>query len=128
MEIKLNARYLKHTPDKIRLIIKPYVGMKLKKAITETRYISKSAALDVYKLIKSAESACKEKEMDIEKVFIKYFFCNEGPKLKRRIPRSKGRVSPFVKRLSHLSLIVSEDIKIDNNTKKGKSWDKKLTQ
>jgi len=108
MEFKVTARYLKHTPDKIRPIIRLFVGKKLNFALKNVRFIEKEASIDIYKLMKSAQATAGEKEMNADLVTIKHFYCNEGPKLKRRIPRSRGRVSPFAKRLSHLSMVLTE--------------------
>lgn len=108
MEVKVTAKYLKHTPDKIRPIISLYVGKSLKISLKQIKFINKAAAEDIYKLMKSAEAAGREKEMNLDIAIIKQFYCNEGPKLKRRIPRSRGRISPFSKRLSHLTLCIEE--------------------
>lgn len=108
MQVQVKARYLRHTPDKIRPIARLYVGKKLQVALKELPYIHKAPANDLYKLAKSAESAAKAKEFNLSEAQITKFFCDEGPKLKRRIPRSKGRISPFQKRLSHVTLVVEE--------------------
>lgn len=120
MQVTVKARYLKHTPDKIRSIIRIYVGKPLQLALKEVGHLQKEAAGDILKLVKSGQAAARAKEMKLEDCVISEFYCDEGPRLKRRIPRSRGRVSPFVKKNSHLTMVINENNPVNQVATKGK--------
>ena len=46
--------------------------------------------------------------MNKEKLYIKEIYANEGIKMKRYMPRAKGRASGLVKRTSHINVVVAE--------------------
>ena len=45
---------------------------------------------------------------DESKLYIKTIYANEGPRLKRYMPRAKGSADTYVKRTSHLTVVVAE--------------------
>ena len=46
--------------------------------------------------------------MDESKLFVKAIYANEGPRLKRYMPRAKGSASSIIKRTSHITVVVEE--------------------
>ncbi|HXF29520.1 MAG TPA: 50S ribosomal protein L22 [Chlamydiales bacterium] len=63
-------------------------------------------------LLKTLDSAVANAEMQgdtsREKLKVEAIFVNEGPRLKRAKPRSKGSSHPILKRMSHFTVIVGE--------------------
>jgi large subunit ribosomal protein L22 len=60
-------------------------------------------------LIKSAAANAKNNhEMDESKLYIAEIYANDGPRLKRFLPRAKGSASAILKRTSHLTCVVKE--------------------
>jgi len=73
----------------------------------------KKSAEPVLKLLNSAiASALNEFKLKESDLFISKITVDEGPKLKRSEPMSRGRAYPIIKRTSHITLILSE---IQNN-------------
>ncbi len=74
------------------------------------RFVNKSAARPLSKVIKSAISnATNNNKLDEKKLIIKEIIVDEGPRLKRYIPRSRGMAHPILKRTSHIKVVVSEE-------------------
>lgn len=109
-EQKVQLNYLRMAPRKVRLIANLIKGMPVNSAEAELILISKRSALPLLKLIRSAVSSIKEKNKNInsDSLFIKKIIVNEGPKLKRFLPRARGSASSIQKKSSHISLVIDE--------------------
>ncbi|MBS6440871.1 MAG: 50S ribosomal protein L22, partial [Coprobacillus sp.] len=71
--------------------------------------VNKSATPIVTKLIKSAAAnAINNHGMDEKKLYIAEIYANDGPRLKRFMPRAKGSASSIVKRTSHITCVIKE--------------------
>ena len=97
------------TPRKCRLVIDLIRGKKVSDALGILANLNKSASPVVAKLVKSAAAnAVNNNKMDESKLFVKAIYANEGPRLKRYMPRAKGSADTYVKRTSHLTVVVAE--------------------
>ena len=97
------------TPRKCRLVVDLVRGKKVADALGILANVNKSASPVVAKLIKSAAAnAINNNKMDESKLYIDTIYVNEGPRLKRYMPRAKGSASSIIKRTSHISIVVKE--------------------
>lgn len=97
------------TPRKVRLVIDLVRGKKVSDALGILANVNKSASPVVTKLIKSAAAnAVNNNKMDESKLYIDTIYANEGPRLKRFMPRAKGSAYSIVKRTSHITVVVKE--------------------
>lgn len=97
------------TPRKVRLVIDLVRGKKVSDALGILANVNKSATPVVVKLIKSAAAnAVNNHKMDESKLYIDTIYANEGPRLKRYMPRAKGSASSIIKRTSHITVVVKE--------------------
>ena len=97
------------TPRKCRLVIDLIRGKKVSDALGILANVNKSATPVVVKLIKSAAAnAVNNNKMDESKLYIDAIYANEGPRLKRYMPRAKGSASSIIKRTSHITVVVKE--------------------
>ena len=97
------------TPRKCRLVIDLIRGKKVSDALGILANLNKSAAPVVAKLVKSAAAnAVNNNKMDESKLFVKAIYANEGPRLKRYMPRAKGSASSIIKRTGHITVVVEE--------------------
>ena len=63
----------------------------------------------LYKLIQSALSNAQQKKtIDLDKLYVKEIFVNQGPHRKSFIPRARGRASRILKKSSHFSVVLRE--------------------
>ena len=103
------ATSVRVTPRKARLVIDLVRGKTVKEALGILANVNKSSSTAVIKLVKSAAANAKNNhEMDESKLFIAEIYANDGPRLKRFLPRAKGSASSILKRTSHLTCVVKE--------------------
>lgn len=97
------------TPRKCRLVVDLVRGKKVADALGILANVNKSASPVVAKLIKSAAAnAVNNNKMDESKLYVDTIYVNEGPRLKRYMPRARGSASSIIKRTSHISVVVKE--------------------
>ena len=109
MEAKASVKNVKISPRKARLVVDLVRGKSVKEAVAILDNTNKSASTVVSKLVKSAAAnAVNNNKMDESKLYIKTIYANEGPRLKRYMPRAKGSADTYVKRTSHITIVVAE--------------------
>lgn len=109
MESSAVARYVRISPRKVRLVMNQIRGKRVEEAINMLSFASQKGAGILLKLINSAVSnAQQNSEIDVDNLYIKTIFADEGPVLKRFRPRASGRATRILKRTSHLTVILNE--------------------
>lgn len=109
MEVKVKSKFIHASPRKIRLVVDLIRNKPAYFAINQLRFINKASTVPVLHLLKSAISAAKDKDSNEESLFIKEIYCCEGPRLKRRRMIHRGRATSVTKRMSHVTLILSDE-------------------
>ena len=109
MEVRAVARDTGISPRKVRPLVDMVRGRKVDEALTMLKLAPTPTARVVAKVIKSAaanaENAFQMSPSDLQIVKI---FADEARTLRRYRPRARGRVSPILKRSSHITVIVAE--------------------
>lgn len=109
MEAKAVAKYIRVSPRKIRLVMDEIRGRKVEDALSQLSFAPQKGAFLLKKLINSAVANAEQNfNMDVDKLYIKKVFADEGPTLKRFRPRAMGRASKIRKRSSHLTVVLDE--------------------
>lgn len=112
MEARATARHVRVTPRKMRLIAEQIRKDSASDALTKLKFITKSAAPHMLKVVKSAvANATKNFGVDADKLRIKDVVVDHGPTLKyakRFIARAQGRASKINKRSCHITVIVTD--------------------
>ena len=109
MEARAVARYVRISPQKAGLIMDEVRGKKVDVAIQMLSFSPKKGARILKKLIKSAAANAEaNKEIDVDTLFIKRIYADQGPVLKRFRPRAMGRATKIRKRTSHLTVVLDE--------------------
>ena len=109
MESRAVARYIRISPRKVRLIMDEIRGRKIEEALNQLSFAPQKGAFILKKLIDSAVANAEQNfEMDVDKLYIKRVFADEGPTLKRFRPRAMGRAAKIRKRTSHLTVVLDE--------------------
>jgi len=110
MEVRAVVKDTGVSPRKVRLLVDMVRGKKVDEALNMLRFTPSPTARVVAKVIKSAaanaESGFQMTPSDLKIVRI---FADEARTLKRFRPRSRGRVSPILKRSSHITVVVAEE-------------------
>lgn len=106
-EIKANLKYLRVSPRKVRLVADLMRGKSAEEAEAVLLFLKKRASEPLYKLLKSAVANAKHNfNVEKENLAIKSIRVDQGPTLKRFMPRARGTAASIKKRSSHVSLIL----------------------
>ena len=109
MEAKASLRYARVGAQKARLVADMVRGQNVNQAVKTLTFMNKKTALMIKKLIESAvANADYKKTMDIDKLYVKTIYVDQGPVLKRFRPRAQGRAYGIRKKTSHINLILEE--------------------
>ena len=121
-KVKAQAKYVKGSPIKARLVADAVRGMDASAALVQLKYMQKKAAHDVYKVVASAvANATHNNKMDASKLFISSIMIDEAPTFKRFRPESKGRARRILKRNCHITVYVEEKAAVVADTKSVKA-------
>ncbi len=112
MEAKAIARFVRQSPRKMRLVADLIRGESVNEAYAILQFNSKKASRSFEKTLRSAVANALYKaedqgeRVDVDDLFVKRAFVDEGPTYKRWRARAMGRASPIRKRTSHVTVIV----------------------
>lgn len=109
MEAKAITKYVRVSPLKVRLVMDVVRGKPVDRALAELRYMPQKAAREVAKTIKSAAANAVENfDMIQTDLVIKRIYADEGPSLKRFMPRARGMANQIKRRTTHITVIVDD--------------------
>ena len=109
MEAKAVAKYIRMSPQKVRLVVDLVRGKKVEEAKTILTFARKYAADPVKKVLLSAVANAKQNpNIDETILYVKEIFVDQGPSLKRWRARAQGRAASIKKRMSHITVVLDE--------------------
>jgi large subunit ribosomal protein L22 len=121
MEATATLKYLKASPQKVRLVADLVRGKKVEEALAILRFTRKASAKDLEKLLRSAiANAENNKDADVDDLVVSKIYVNEGPREKRIQPAPMGRAYQIQKRKAHVTVHVSDEVKAVNERSGGK--------
>jgi len=127
MSVIAKLNYLRMSPRKVRLVANLIKGLDVVEAKHQLRFLTKKAALPLAKLLDSAVANAKHNfNLDKNNLYIAKILVNQGPTLKRWMPRAFGRATPIAKRTSHITLVLEEKIKLPKKKKEIKEIKEKI--
>ena len=101
---------------KINPILKGIVGKKVGIAIRNLQFSEKRITKDIRKTISSAVANAENNfQYDIDNLVVKEAYCGKKIVMKRFRPRAKGRAAPILKPYSSVTIILSEQKKMENH-------------
>ncbi|MGA8271430.1 MAG: 50S ribosomal protein L22 [Candidatus Sulfotelmatobacter sp.] len=114
MEFRAEMRYLRVSPQKARLVLELIKGRKVEEARNTLLFTKKRVAASIGKLLQSALdnanflSAEKNLDIELDNLYVKSAIANDGPRMKRIRPAPQGRAFRYVRRISHIELVLAE--------------------
>jgi len=109
METKAVAKYIRISPQKVRLVADLVRGKKVEDALNILMFTPKGSAPVIAKLLKSAVANAGQKEgVDVDTLVVKRIFVDEGPTMKRFRARAMGRGTRILQRMSHITIALEE--------------------
>ena len=101
---------------KLNPILQAIVGKKVDVAIRDLQFSAKRITKDIRKTISSAVANAENNyQYDIDKLFVKEAYCGKKIVMKRFRPRAKGRAAPILKPYSSVTIILSEEKKMESH-------------
>jgi len=101
---------------KLNPILRGIVGKKVDVAIRDLQFSEKRITKDIRKTINSAVANAENNfQYDIDKLIVKEAYCGKKIIMKRFRPRAKGRAAPILKPYSSVTIILSENKKVESH-------------
>ena len=108
MEARAILRNVRVAPRKARIVSNLVRGMSVSRALEVLEFVDKKPAGVIAKVIGSAVANARQAhDADIDALVVDTIFVDEGPMLKRYLPRAHGRATKIRKKTSHITVIVS---------------------
>jgi large subunit ribosomal protein L22 len=106
---KAEARYIRVSAQKARLVVNLIRGKQAGAALTTLRTTNKRIAPTVEKVLQSAiaNATNKNDEIDVDRLFVSEAYVNEGPRMKRVRPAPMGRAYRYQRRMAHIVIKVT---------------------
>ncbi len=110
MKEHATLKYLRISPQKVRLVADVIRGKSVEEALTTLQFLEKRSAQPLRKLLKGAVSSLDNKgAASIDTFNVTKITVDAGPRRKTFLPRAMGRATPIIKRTSHVFLEISND-------------------
>lgn len=110
MEQIARVRNLRGSARKARLVLDLIRGKNIHTARNILTFSNKRFSLKVEKLLNSAIASVSEKEgkAQLDRYFVSKAYADDGPIMRRFMPRAMGRATIIRKRTCHITLAISE--------------------
>jgi large subunit ribosomal protein L22 len=109
MEVKAKSRFIRISPRKVRKVVPLVKGKEVILALNILKFLPQKGAKILEKVLKSAIANAEHNyNLDKGNLKVKNILVDQGPSLKRYLPRAMGRATPIKKRTSHITVIVDE--------------------
>ncbi len=110
MKLKVVAKDIGLPSRKVRRYVDLVRGKKVEEALATLRFMPSPAARVVAKAVQSAVANAENNyQMPSTSLRVVAAYVDEGRTLKRFRPQARGRISPILKRSSHVTVFVEED-------------------
>ena len=98
---------ISHT--KLSILVNSIVNMKVSSASNQLQFSSKRISKSILKVLNAAiANAENNKQLDIDKLFVKEAYVGKSLRMKRWRPRAKGRAASIIKPFSKVTIVVEE--------------------
>lgn len=121
MEIQTIQRYIHTSPRKLRLVADMVRKMQPNKALEFLRVTPKYAAKDLVKALETVLANAKQSGLDSEKIEFKKIEIDASMVMKRFHAGTRGRVKPFKRRMSHIKIVLTDDLNLKSQISNVKS-------
>ena len=112
MEAKAISRHIRQSPHKMRLVVDLIRGRSVNEAYAILQYTKKRAAEAIDKTLRSAVANARDKAdqagemVDVDTLYVKEAFVDEGPYYKRWRAAAMGRPAPIKRPTAHVTVVV----------------------
>ena len=106
-------RYLRMAPRKVRSVADLVRGLHVNDAEAQLLVQRRRPSQALLKLLRSAVANAKNNKLNADHLFISEIRVDGGPMLKRYLPRARGSASPIQKKMSHVTITLGVNAKLN---------------
>jgi large subunit ribosomal protein L22 len=112
MEARAISKYNRHSARKTRLVVDLIRGRSVNEAYAILQFSKKKAAEQIDKTLRSAVANARFRAdaageyVDVDELYVKEAYVNEGPRFKRWRAAAMGRAAPIQRPTSHIVVVV----------------------
>ena len=104
---KAVAKHIRISPYKVRIVLDIIRGKGYREAVAILENTPKAASEPVKKVLMSAAANAENNlGMSKDNLYVAACFADQGPTLKRVMPRAQGRAFRILKRTSHITVVL----------------------
>jgi len=111
VQAQATAKFIRTSAQKAKLVCDMIRGRDVNSALATLKFVRKTVARDLEKVLRSAIANAQQKEGfggDVDRLVVSGCYANQGPSQKRVRPAPMGRAFRVVKRSAHLTVKVTE--------------------
>lgn len=109
MEVSATTKYVRISPTKVRDLARAIRGLPIAQALKIVDFSERKGALNLGKTLKSAmANAENNANLEVDDLRVKEALIGDGPRMKRYWPRARGMVSPVIKRMCHIKVVLTD--------------------
>lgn len=109
MQAKAITKNVRISATKVRQVLDVVRGKPVDRALSILQYMPQKAAREVARTVQSAAANAENNfDMSPEALVIKTIYADEGPTMKRFMPRARGRADRINKRTTHITVVVDD--------------------
>jgi len=109
METRATAKYVRVSAQKARLVVDLIRGKMIPEALSILEFSTKAVSRPIKKVLNSAvANAENNSNLDVDRLYVKTAFVDQGPVMKRMHANTMGRGFIVKKKMSHITLILDE--------------------
>lgn len=109
MEASAKLKFARLSPQKTRLVVDMVRGKAVQEALNILKFSPQRPADVVAKLVRSAVANAEQNGVaDVDRLFVKAVYVDQGPAMKRFMPRAQGRATRIRKPTSHITVVLDE--------------------
>lgn len=111
MDAKASVKFIRLSPRKARLVADVIRGYEYPEAVDFLRFLPQKGARLILKVVEAARANAEVQDDNLEDkdLFVKKIYIDKGPIMYRFLPRARGRATKIRKRLSHITVVLSDD-------------------
>jgi large subunit ribosomal protein L22 len=108
-DIRAQANYIPHSPQKVRLVIDLVRGRNIMEALDMLKFVQNAAARPVSKVLSSAMANAEENfGVSRDDLYVYKIHADAAPSRRWRRFGARGRFKPIIRRASHITVILRE--------------------
>jgi len=112
MEARAVVRSVRMSPRKVRIVANMIRGKDVDTALNILKLLPKKSARVIVKLVESAAANAEDKakgKADVDSLVVKSIQVDNGPLIKRWMPRAMGRANRIQRRTSHITVVLGDE-------------------